>query len=486
MDNHKLIQVLDTFDRKEWREFSKFVESPYFNTDKHCIRLVEILKREFAKKGGFQLSRTRLEKLFSKNNASDASLLNVKLSLLTRLTEQFLVQQNLESDNLLADHLLLDNLFDRGLHNHFERIYRKNTQQKLSQSKVGSDYYLRKFMVEADFFKNNMTFDKKIFLANENYQEINNTLDILYLINKTELHSGMDMFSRVYGKTYDFPALPLLDNLFKAANLAKYPIVEIYYTAHQITLHPDDPRHFERLRTLLSLHAASITPFNLQALYTLLANYCVHRNRQGDNEYSQKLYQVFREMEHTGILFIDKWFNVRILQNMIISALGVKEFEWVENIIDKYVDKIAPNIRTCTYNYFQAIYFFYKENYDATIKHLSEVYTVDFEFNMNIKLFLVKAYYENDTEYNHYTEQVIRSFKAFFKQSKTFNSSGKLSYINFGNITNSLYRVKHHEGRENIEDVVRKLENCEFITGKKWLLEKIKELQSRSVRRAQC
>ena len=107
MNNHKLIQILNTFNKKEWREFSKFVESPYFNTDKHCVRLLEILKKEFAKKGDFQLSRTRLEKLFSKNNAADASLLNVKLSLLTRLAEQFFRQQELEETPLLSKHLLL-------------------------------------------------------------------------------------------------------------------------------------------------------------------------------------------------------------------------------------------------------------------------------------------------------------------------------------------------------------------------------------------
>jgi len=323
------------------------------------------------------------------------------------------------------------------------------------------------------------------WLANENYQDINDTLDILYIINKTELYSGMDMFSRVYGKTYDVPS-QLLDSLFKAPNLAKYSIVEIYHAAHQITLRSDDAYYFERLRTLLSLHGNSLATFNLQALYILLCNYCVYRNRQGDNEYSAKLHQVHREMEYADLLLIDKWTNIRALQNMIISALGQKEFEWTEYIIEKYKDKIAPDIQTCTYNYFQAIYFFYKEEFGTTIKYLSQVYTVDFEFNMNIKLFLVKAYYEYDAEYSYHTEQVLRSFKAYFRQSKVFQKDSKTAYINFGCMANILYRIKHQEGRENIEDAIRKLEDCEFITGKSWLLRKIKELQNRPIRRALC
>jgi len=47
-------------------------------------------------------------------------------------------------------------------------------------------------------------------------------------------------------------------------------------------------------------------------------------------------------------------------------------------------------------------------------------------------------------------------------------------------------RIKHREGRVTIEDVLEKIEQCELLMSEKWLLEKIKELQNRPTRRAQC
>jgi len=98
---------------------------------------------------------------------------------------------------------------------------------------------------------------------------------------------------------------------------------------------------------------------------------------------------------------------------------------------------------------------------------------------------LIKAYYEKDTEFSYHTEQVIRSFKSFVKQHKNISGYAEKACINFSLITNTLYRIKHQEGRETVDNAISKLENSEFILAEKWLLEKIKELQNRPVRRVQ-
>jgi len=485
MDNHKLIQILNTFSNKEWREFSKFVASPYFNTDKHCIRLLEILKKEFAKKDGFQLSRTRLEKLFSKNNPADASLLNVKLSLLTRLAEQFFAHQKLKSDNLLSNHLLLEDLFDRGLRSHFEKIYRKTTQNDFLKIKEGGNFYLRKYMLEDDFFRYIIACDKKTYVSNENLQNVSDTLDVMYLIIKTELHYSMKMSERVFGSNYDFASFKFLDDLLKVPRLSEYPVIQIYHAAYQLNQPQSNIKHFDHLLELLETYASIMDSSPQRILYILLGNYCVTKLSEGFSEYLDKMYCVYRQMEETGLLIEGKWADIRTLQNLIIIALKVNEFERADHIIEKYKDKVEPTIRMCTYNYFRAIYNFSIKDYDSTLHYLSRVHTIDYEFNMNIKLYTLQSYYEKDTEYSHHTEQVLRSFKAFFRQSKMFANDIKESYINFASVVNSLYRIKHREGKETIGDVLKKIEQYDFLTNRGWLLEKIEELQNKPRRRVQ-
>jgi len=80
MDNNKLIQLLQTFTKKEWRDFSKFVESPYFNTDRQCGQLLDVLKKELSRESNSMLSRERLERQFLKVVGKGNAQLNAKLS----------------------------------------------------------------------------------------------------------------------------------------------------------------------------------------------------------------------------------------------------------------------------------------------------------------------------------------------------------------------------------------------------------------------
>jgi len=342
MNNHKLIQVFETFDKKEWREFSKFVESPYFNTDKHCIRLMEILRKEFAKKDDFQLSRTRLEKLFSKNNPANASLLNVKLSLLTRLTEQFLTHQNLESDNLLSSHLLLNNFLKRGLDRHFDRVYRKRVQVELSKGKAGSNFYIRKFMIESDFYQYLVNLDTKIILKEEHLQEFSNTLDLLYLNKKVEIWGSMNLLAKDgIRKNYDFSSFKAVDILFESSALAQYPLVQIYHAVYKLEEeYPLSTAYFELLRELLLTHAHLIDSTSLKSIYAELCNYCVTRSMHGQNEYVKILYTIYKEREATNALMLEKWVDIIGIRNMLMCALSQDEFEWADYLIEKYKDKI--------------------------------------------------------------------------------------------------------------------------------------------------
>ena len=484
MNNHKLIQIFNTFNRKEWREFSKFVESPYFNTDKHCIRLLQILKKEFAKNGDFQLSRTRLESLFSKDNAADASLLNVKLSLLTRLAEQFFRQQELEETPLLSKDLLLKRLFKKGLNGHFESAYRRDSNLHESPEKVSAEHYLYKYLIQHDFLRYNMAADKKTFLANENLQYTNETLDVFYLIKKIDLYNRMSMIRRIFQKKYDMGSFQFVESMALLPCYANHPIIQLYYALFMLHQTPS-PQNFNHLRKTMRKYIHKLDTVYTKSFYIAGSNYCAEKMRKGENYY-EEIHEIYADMEEAGLLATREWTDIRTLKNTVVSGLIVKKFEWAAYIIEKYKDKIEPSIRESAYNYLLALYAMDKKEFDEAVGYLIQAGNVDFEFNMNIKSHLIQCYYELDTSYNRHTEQAIRSYKVFFKQSKYFSDQTKDIFINFGNIIHHLYRAKHNEGRATIEEASKKMEQYESVMYRDWLLEKIEELQNRPRRRAQC
>ena len=472
MDNHKLIQTLKTFSRKEWREFSKYVESPYFNTDKHCIRLLEIFKKEFAKKDGFQLSRTRLEQLFSKDNTS---LLNVKLSLLTRLVEGFLVQYNVESKDLYRKHLLLEELHQRGLSKHFERAYRKSASADDAPQKFSPEFYKNKMLVEHSFTKH-ITASKKKMGTRENLQEVIDSLDIYYFLKKIDLFTDIMPIENMYEKNYDNSAFELLETLIQTPRYANHPVLRVYYAAFQMIRFREDTSYYRKLWELLQTNGHLIEACSLYRLCSLCANYCVEKIIAGHTDFQQDMYEVYRKMEVEELFLLGECIDVGLLRNAVEIAIKIGETEWAEYVLEKYKNKIAPDIRESVYMYCRSLFSFYQKKYGETIGYLSNVGNIINTFDIGIKLMLMKAYYESDEDFCYRTEQVFRSFKAFIKQRKGLAESRKEACINFTNILMNLYRVKHGEGRRRLDAVTEKIEDYKLITGRVWLTQKSEEL----------
>jgi len=483
MDNNKLIKLLKTLNKKEWRDFNKFVESPYFNTDQQCVQLLRILHKELTRNGS-SLSRERLEKQFFKSSKGkkDAAQLNVKLSLLTRLAEQFLTQQNFESKNLYRKHTLLESLLQKDLRNHFESVYKKDAKLHQSPEKVSLEFYREKFLVEYDFAEYVSSGNKKVHV-HENLQNVSDTLDMSYMLSKIHLFCAMTPFMKMYQKEYDTHSFDVLESLLQIPRFAENPVLHIYHTSFQMLRNPSDESYFKRLSKLLFTHGHLIKPFDLNNIYMLSTNYCADKIRSGHISYHNEAHRLYKQMEEAGLLLYKEYIDIGMLKNIISIAVKLEEFEWAEYIIEKYKDTIEPKIREDVYHYFCASVAFYKKDFEKTISYLSSVQSINSTFDVNIKFMLMKSYYEQDTEFSYYTEQVFRSFKVFVKQNKVFSKERKERLINFANSVNNLYRVKHREGRATIETVAQKIEGYELLADKKWLTEKIEILKSTPVRR---
>jgi len=483
MDNNKLVKLLQTFTKKEWRDFGRFVESPYFNTDRQCVELLEILKKEMARNDGAPPTRERLEQLFLKKSKKDAAQFNVKLSLLTRLAEQFVAQQNYESQDLYKKHLLLEGLFQRDLRGHFESVYKKNAKLHKSPEKVSPEFYRHKYLIEHDFFT--YVISGKKWHVHENLQEINDTLDMAYILTKIDLFWAMAPFTKLYQKDYDFTSFEVLESMVQLPHFVDNPIVRLYYTAYQMMC-SNETSYFRELIELLRIYGGMVKKMDLYNLYMLSTNYCIDKTVNGYVDYHHEIYRLYRQMEEADLFLYKEYIGIGMLKNVISGAVKIREFEWAEYIIEKYKDKIEPKIREDVYSYFSASLSFYQNDFEKTISYLSTVQSINSTFDVNIKFMLMKAYYEQDADYSYYTEQVFRSFKVFIKQSKVHSKQSKEGYINSANIINNLYRIKHKEGRITLESVLKKMEEYEVLIDKKWLTEKIEELQNRPARRARC
>jgi len=475
MDNNKLIQLLHTFTKKEWRNFSKFVESPYFNTDQQCGQLLDVLKKELLRNGNSMLSRERLEKQFLKVVGKGNAQLNAKLSSLTRLAEQFLVVENLESNSLSVKHLLLNSLFDRGLNNYFERVYKKGAHLHNSPKKLSMELYKDKLAIEYDFLEY-ITLARRNMYQRENIQRVNNTLDVHYILTKINIFTKLLPFNNMYEKDYDTSSFDILDSLIQLPQFANHPVLRIYYMAFQTLRFPEDISHFRKLCTLLEIDGQCIAAPDLYRLYCLCTNYCIEKITAGHIDFHNDIYRLYRKIEEENLFLLEDQVKIGLLRNTINVALSVGEYEWAEYVIEKYKHKIVPHLRKSIYQYCRALLSFHRKDYDETIRHLSQVQSINSTFDIGVKFVLMKTYYECDEDFCYGTEQVFRSFKAYIKQHRVLSKTKKEACINFANILNNLYRVKHKEGKITLCKIVEKIEQYDSIIEKYWLTQKVEEL----------
>src|SRR5437762_7687979 len=98
MKDSKLISILKTFSKEEFKEFGKFVDSPFFSKGRNLKPLYEALKKFYP---SFEIPEFSAEKIFGmlhKNETYSAVLIRKLFSDMTRLAEEYLFNKTFRSE----------------------------------------------------------------------------------------------------------------------------------------------------------------------------------------------------------------------------------------------------------------------------------------------------------------------------------------------------------------------------------------------------
>jgi len=118
----RLIELLSSLSSKEWKSLHRYVRSPYFNTDKALVKLLDILERDVVGKRAYNESaQWRVyRKIFDRMPAGEnellpkeKKLLGASMSKLTQLVKHFITIEMLNKNAAYSTHLLLEGLLEK-------------------------------------------------------------------------------------------------------------------------------------------------------------------------------------------------------------------------------------------------------------------------------------------------------------------------------------------------------------------------------------
>lgn len=482
------LDLLNTFTPKELKGLKDLLSCRYFNTDKCVEELLHSLSKNVLGKDDFT-SKMQIKvyhDICEGSSFNDGGLekeqknyLNAKMSILTRLTEQFLVIENIKNDELQKHDLLYDTLLERRQIRLFEKRMKTDDKTLDKQEKKDELYHFRKYSIEKK--RLDCLHQTGQLVTEDNLPEIVTQLDTYYLLNKLSLYNTALSLQYVSSKKqYDWDRFKVgITALMELPQYAEHPIAELFDTCIKLLEMRDNNAYLKLLR-LLDEHTERVPTYLLKSFYATANVYCVGQIVAGYLEYSEKMFDLYKIMHEKNLFIEDNFIQIGEIKNMITVACRVEKYEWAREVLNHYKKFIRMEVRKSVYHFNLGAIAFYQKDYETAHDKFIQVDRIDTTYDINTRVLILKCLYEKETEYNEYTMTAFRSAGRFFKNHQSITPKSKRGYKNFIQILIALYRFCHNvnQTQANIERIKNKLNAQSVNIDKRWLLQKISELEN--------
>jgi len=494
-----LIQILKKFSATEIIQFTKFINSPYYNRSRKLIlffnNLIKFHPDYDSEKIRKEFFVKKLKHYHLENNATYRHL----ISDVIRLVEKFLVAQRIKKDDCLWNDLLFEEIYESDLQNILGNRLKKFEKKSRDLIKIESRSLLHLYNIEGyklnyslgNISDNVRVTDYKLSIRKKRY----GYLLLFYLIEMVKeldeiqnmnLQSGISVEKTI---PYEFKNTNLFVKLFDTY-LALYndeelkQIVNVYYALYNLILNPNSSKLYKEFKTLLIRNSERLSSDERSYLFNKLteSNLLKLRKKTSSTKLHKELmgiYTLILKKEYYNKLS-GKFIPIEVYRNILVISTRLKMFKWVEKFIHDYNNKIVPVERKNIFNYSMGLLSFEMEDYDKAFMHISKVNLGRISFKLDIKDILLKLYYLLD---HHESEiSLIQAYRLYLKNNKSISSERKIMHENFINIMSQLLKFKIEPEKVNIEILYNNILKSTHLIHKSWLLHHI-EILNRNFKR---
>ncbi len=481
MLNSKLVEVLNSFSRKEMTRFCDFAHSPYFNKHGDVQHLLEYLSAIFPHFEEENCHReTLINQLFStRKNA--AQHLTLVFTYTQRLVEQFMIQEQFKAIDGFHNVLLLRNLRQRKLPKYYEKIER--TQNKLLSQKPlkDADYYNLKFLTaaESDAYHSQLARlekDQSIQLKQDNF-------DHYYLSEKLKDACEMQNRGSILKVNYSNHLQKILIEVVRN-NLTIYqdaPPIMIYFHLYEMITMETEAYYFRALK-IIEEYEHFISQSEKQNVYNFLQNHCIKGINKGDQKYYRLLLELYQKQLAKGLLLDDEGYLVEWnYKNIVTNGIRLKEMEWTKSFIESYRSKLRPSVVENAYTFNLAAFYYSANELEKVQELLIQVEYTDIRYSLAAKSLLMRTYYDLN-EYDALLS-LIRSFRQYLYRNKLIEEKRRSAFINLLKFTQKSFQIKSRLAYQSkqktsqaIQQLKDKISNTEFLINEVWLHQKLAEL----------
>lgn len=475
--NNKLLSLLQTFSKHELNRFKKFISSPFFNENNDLVKLFDIIDAHLRMSEKDQSANPLQKEEIWKNLFGNKVYKDVRFrrlcSDLVKLTYKFMAFQKYQG-SFLENTCLIESLNSPAFKKHFESITAKVSKDLNKKGKKHSDLYLANFQINnhAYNFLEKIGSKKNItsYLEKADYN-----LECFYISRKLKNYCDFLNYRNVLKIDSEIFLPPFFLDYVKDHFYEEDPLIKAFYLTVEMLLKPQDDKFFKDLKLHLEENADSFTIQELDTFYIYLKNYCIDiKINNGNYEYFFELFEIFKILIQKEIILKNGSISQQSYKNIITVGLYTKEYQWTEQFIQNYTSKLPAEHRENALNYNLAKVYFSQEKYNKVIEQLRTVEYKNHVYALGGKLILLKTYYELK-EYQA-LDSLIDSFRIYIRRNTLIAREVKQSYLNMIRFVKKLSGIMPGATKE-LEKTRLQIEKCKALAGKKWVLEKLEELE---------
>ncbi len=481
----RIVNILRTLDGEEMEYLEKFLYSPIFNENERLCKLFLELKPLFPDFIGL-----KKELIFKAINLGDKPysertkqrICNSFLNLL----DDFLVFIERQRDKNGEAQYLLKAYMRRGLTNNFQRKS-KAEQKKIKKIEIHDlNFFHHQYIINASAYRFSIIHENR-----ESNALLASTLDALdkyYLLEKMRYTVAALAWKYIVREVVDYHFLDEVLDFLAKDSVKDSPLIFLYHQLLLMYSELKEENYFFDLKNMLKTHLDVLPIYEIRQIIGFAVNYARMKVDQGKIEFRKEEFDYYVLLLKKKALFVGEhnvftYISPHYFRNITLTAIElaknkVIEFDWVENFIMEYRDKILPPYSKMVQHFCMAYFYFAQENFQNASKCLEKIRNIknddfiDSFYTIYFKTLILQTAYEQkewgilDAEENSFRQYLRRNRKITIELKEAYKNFRKLIVRLFKKATTNPPRAKLLAFKKEIQQITP-------LRERQWLLEKI-------------
>jgi hypothetical protein len=428
------------------------------------------------------ISRETLFKYAGLKGKFNRSSFDSIMSDLAKLSDRFMTQRGFERSDKLKYLSLFEELFRFNSKRLSLKALKKRDTNMKEYSGSDQDFFWERYVTESVRYNLLLKYQKLksiryIKSIETSYNDIYVNLIYHYIFNIAKCYINDRSFNRADGNNElsrilnELKLLETIQILKKYQKNFKYSfLLDIY--SHMINMFdkPEKDNTFELCRKAIVKNEKKINKDELNYLYSRLIDYCVIKKNSVYDIKLLELYKIILENKYY-VNKVQNFINADLWRNILIIGFKLNKVKWLENIINKYSNKINSIYRESLINYSYCVLNFMKKDYEKALYNLNKIPVDYFQYKNDFYCFNIMINYELGNSNEIYNVQ--NNFTKYIN-STNYSAADKEKYTNFIKLIDKLQKLKKSP---KISSIRRLTENIlpKPVVQIKWLIEKLEE-----------